>query len=228
MIQAAGRIARRDVLRRAGAGITALPLAALGAAGCQSGRPPLVDFAEGPRNFLASDYESVFSRWTRHARLVSANEGNIIEAWATLKSWEFREAYLERYAQAYALSPDDRSSLWQSELAKLRGVYDFHLTVQTTDFQWNDLHERDSPWRVILVDGTGDELHPDEINRLRLPVPYEQVFFPHRTAFTKAYAVRFARPAGDDTARFGGEATGELTLRITGPLGRVEMAWHAR
>lgn len=215
-----GDPSRRTVLSALGAGFC-LPTLCL--AGCRSGRPPSVDFSEGSRNFLPDDYRDVFDRWTRHARLLSANEGAVIEAWATLKSWEYREAYVEKFAASYSLSREDKAALRAAEIQKARQFYDFHLTVQTTDFRWNDLHKRDSTWRISLSDGTGDEIYPEDVEQLRLPAPYELVFFPERTAFSRAYSVRFDKPDPESL----GPVSGELILRITGPMGGIALNWRA-
>ena len=219
-------VSRRACLGAVVGGIGLLP--AMGQlAGCRSSRPKPVDFSETPRHFDPDNYREVFDRWTRHARLVSANEGAIIELWATLKSWEFREAYVEKYAQAYALSREDKASLRTAEMEKARSFYDFHLTVQTTDFRWKDLQKRDSTWRISLNDGTGDETFPSDVESMKLPVPYELVFFPEKTAFSRSYSVRFDKPETSEPGN-AGPVSGELALRVAGPLGNVQVSWIAK
>jgi hypothetical protein len=227
-VAAAFEFPRRGILRIVACGLTGAPAATLFGTGCRSGQPTLVDFSETSRNFLASDYAEVFSRWTRHERLVSANEGTIIELWGTLKSWEFREAYVEKYAQVYALSPNDKAALLASELKKSKSGFEMHLTVQTSDYRSNDLEKSESPWRLSLVDGTGDEIFKNEIEGLRLPVPYEEAFFPEKTSFSRAYTVVFDRETTKDRPQFGGAASGEITLRVRGPLGGVELTWQSK
>lgn len=222
----AGEVSRRGALKRAGWAVAAFGAFAQG--GCRSGRPVLMDFNEGPRSFVASDYREVFGLWTRHERLVSANEGTIIEMWATLKSWEYREAYVQKYAQTYAMSSEAKAGLRASELKKCKEIYELHLTVQTSDYRSNDLEKNDSPWRLSLVDGTGDEIFPKEVESLRLPIPYEEAFFPEKTSFSRAYTARFDREAPSQTSGFGGAASGEITLRARGPLGGIELTWTAK
>ena len=221
-------VPRRGILRGFACGVGGGAAATLFGIGCRSGQPTLVDFSETSRSFLASDYPEVFRRWTRHERLVSANEGTIIELWGTLKSWEFRDAFVEKYAQVYALSPSDKSTLLASELKKSKSVFELHLTVQTSDYRSNDLEKRESPWRLSLVDGTGDEIFKNEIESRRLPVPYEEAFFPEKTSFSRAYTVVFEREANGEGAQFGGATSGEITLRVRGPLGGVELTWQSK
>ena len=222
----AREVSRRAFLKRLG--LAGAACWSFSQVGCRSGRPVLLDFSEGPRSFVASDYWEVFNQWTRHERLVSANEGTIIEIWATLKSWEYREAYVQKYAQMYALSTAAKAGLRASELKKCKESYELHLTVQTSDYRSNDLEKNDSPWRLSLVDGTGDEIFQKEVEALRLPIPYEEAFFPEKTSFSRAYTARFDREEPSQTFGFGGAASGEITLRGRGPLGGIELTWQAK
>lgn len=209
--------------------MTARPLAVLlvaAAIGCAAPKPVYVDFSEARKNFRARDYQAVFDAWTRHAKVVQ-DVGTVIEAWVTLKSWEWRQAYIETYAETYRLPDEERATLNTAQLDAWRRQYEFHVVAQTTDHRWNDLEQKASPWRVTLVDGAGSEIAPTSIEVLRLPEIYENQFFPKRTPFSRTYAIRFDR-SGPSAEDFGGPETGRITLRIAGPLGTAEMAWLAR
>jgi hypothetical protein len=187
-----------------------------------------VDFSEVPRVFRGDDYDRVRSNWTRQGRLLR-DFGTAFEVWAVFKGHEFRQAYVERYADLYGISEASRVELRQSQIEAAGRGYEFHVTAQSSNYKWNDLEDRESTWRVSLLDGTGAELSPDEVRLLQLPEPYEVTFFPNRTAFTRTYAIRFARPERDAQGRrWIGAESGRLTMRIAGPLGRVELAWQAR
>src|SRR5262249_46802865 len=151
----------------------------LSAAGCASQKPVLVDFSETPRDYSAKDYPGVYRRWTRHERALKDFDV-ALEMWATFKSWDFREAYIERYAAIYGLSEADRSTLRQAQLETFRHGYEFHVTAQATVYKWNDLEKANSAWRVTLVDAVGHELTPEYIRVEKLPDAYESVFFPNR------------------------------------------------
>src|SRR6476661_2775627 len=90
----------------------------LGAAGgaCVKDKQMRVDFSETPRDYLAKDYDGVLERWTRH--------DVAHEVWATFKSWDFREAYIERYASIYSLSEADRATLRQAQLEDFRHAFE--------------------------------------------------------------------------------------------------------
>jgi hypothetical protein len=195
-------------------------------AACASARPQTVDFSEAERSYRATDYGAVHDAWTRHAKLVQ-DIGTVIEIWATLKSWDFRQAYMAKYAKVYDLAEAERESLEKSQLETARVVYEIHLVAQSTNDRWIDLASKRSPWRLTLLDGTGAELAPTTIKAERLPDAYEGEFFPSRTPFSRTYTVRFVRPEGGGEA-FVGPQSGRLILRLAAPVGKVEVAWEAR
>ena len=195
-------------------------LAAGVAGGCMQKRLP-VDFTETPRGYVSKDYERVYDRWTRHE--VAYDDVDVaLEVWATYKSWDFREAYIERYAAVYNLSEADEKALTEAQHGLLRAAYEFHFTAQSTQYKWNDLEKANSPWRATLIDALGHELTPEYIKVVKLPDAYEESFFPSRTPFTKTYAIRFAVPADGS---FAGTKSGSIRLRFASPLGRLELAW---
>jgi hypothetical protein len=199
-------------------------------AGVANGCAPVtryVDFSETKRNFRAEDYGHEIAVWSRHDKAWVVYQGTVIEAWAAYKSWEFRQAYVERYAQAYNLSEAERVALLNSQREAARQSYEFHVAVQMTNYKWNDLDKETSAWRVALVDGTGVEIAPRRIELLRLPELYESQFFPNRTEFSQSYLIRFNR-AEAEAAGFVGPASGRITLRIASPLGKAELVWQSK
>jgi hypothetical protein len=192
--------------------------------GCASSAKP-VDFSETIRDYRPSDYAAVYRNWTRYGKLVGIDVGTIIEAWATYKSWDFRQAYVANYASIYDLSDSDRETLKRAQLEASRSNFEFHVAVQMTNDKWNDLERKSSPWRVTLLDGAGAELGPT-IRIAKLPEIYESEFFPNRTEFTRIYQISFAVP--NSGAPFAGAASGRLTLRIASPAGRIEYVWESK
>jgi hypothetical protein len=203
----------------------ALLLAAALVAGCGPPKPRLVDFSETPRNFRGKDYRAVYDLWTRHDKLLYGT-ASALEVWVTYKSWEFREAFIEHYADVYGLPAADRSSLRASQLEAAREGYEFFVTAQTGQFEWNDLDKKSSAWRISLIDGAGREILPESVEPPHLPDAFITEFFPDRTPFSRSYVVHFVAPvAGSD---FGGAHTGRLTLAIASPLGRANLTWQSR
>jgi hypothetical protein len=199
----------------------ALPLTGL--LSCATNQNVRVDFSETRRAYLPTDYGTVYGRWTRHDYAMH-DADKALEVWATLKSWDFREAYVEHYASLYALSDADRETLRKGQLDSLHKYYEFHVTTQSAEFDWNDLEKDKTAWRVTLVDALGHELSPEPIKIQRLPDAYEREFFPSKTPFTKTYSIRFLTKATGD---FAGAQTGELTLRFLSPVGRLDLVWKS-
>jgi hypothetical protein len=209
--------------RRRRPGARLLLAAAVFAAACAARKQVAVDFSETPHHYVAKDYERVYTRWTRHEQVL--READVaLEVWATFKSWDFREAFVERYAAIYSLSEGDHATLRDAEQKASRVAYEFHVTAQSTNFKWNDLEKSSSAWRTTLVDALGHELTPEAIKILKLPDAYEREFFPRKTPFTKTYAIRFVVPT--EGSEFSGVRSGAITLRILSPIGRVELEWR--
>jgi hypothetical protein len=192
---------------------------------CIKDKQTRVDFSETPRDYLAKDYEGVFERWTRHE--VAQHEVDIaLEVWATFKSWDFREAYIERYASIYSLTEADRATLRQAQLEAFRHAFEFTMSALSSEYRWNDLEKASSAWRVTLIDALGHELAPEPIQVEKLPDAYQREFFPSakpfEKAFTKTYKIRFVMPA---TGEFAGVQSGAITLRIASPIGRIDLVW---
>jgi len=213
-------------MRRAAFAALAVGCQVLCGAGCKE-VPVRVDFSEAPREYVSEDYSHVYERWTRHQ--IAMHETDIaLEAWATFKSWDFREAYVERYSSIYSLPESDRASLRRAQLEAYRQSYEFTVTTLSAQYEWNDLEKARSAWRVTLVDALGHEISPDEIKVEKLPDAYEREFFParddFRKAFEKTYRIRFGVPASGD---FAGPKSGGITLRIASPIGRLDLTWQA-
>ena len=195
--------------------------------GCAAPKPVIVDFSEAAREYQSRDYPDVYRRWTRHQVVRYEIADDALEAWATLKAWDFREAYVEHYAAVYNLSDTDKRALRAAQLESARDAYEFHVTAQSTNYKWNDLERRSSAWKVTLVDGAGHELAPESVRLEKLPDPYEIEFFPAKGPFTRTYAIRFVKPVATDGKQpdFVGPRSGSLTLRIASPVGRLELTW---
>ena len=190
---------------------------------CQSDKAARVDFSETPRNYISNDYTEVYEQWTRHDFVMHDVE-KAMEVWATFKSWDFREAYIERYAAIYSLSEAERGKLRAGQKDALHRTYEFHLTSQSANYKWNDLEKASSPWVVTLLDALGHELQAQPIKVEKLPEAYELEFFPAKTPFSKTYNVRFESPPSSD---FVGIKSGSIILRIASPLGRIELTWRS-
>ena len=209
-------------------GVSLCACALVAAGGCITGRAPAVDFSEASKSYRSEDYPEVYDAWTRHAKLV-ADVGTVLEMWATLESWDFRQASWPSTRRLDDLQDGERDALAKSEHDTARSVYEIHLVAQSTTDKWNDWSRRNSTWRIALLDGTGAELSPSSIKAKKLPEIYVLEFFPRRTpVYPDLYrALRLSLAL----RRWGpvvGAASGRLVLRIASPIGKVEATWEAR
>jgi hypothetical protein len=205
--------------RSAGLLVSAL----VGAAGCT---PSRINLAEGPREYVAMDYDSVLRQWTRTTQLTSLNAmDNVLTVSATYESWDFRWAYTVRYAEDYRLSVDQRHALLERSLAETRDHHEFYLALYAQKHKWNDLTAEHPAWIVRLIDDAGTETAPSEIQVIKRPNALELTYFPYTTPWRSAFRLTFPRVRGDGRATIPSDARW-FGLRFAGPQGNQEMVWE--
>lgn len=225
MTPAATRTPRSPAWRKRQGALTLI--VALGAGlgvSCVTRAPVVVEFGTPSHRFHSSDYEQVYQRWTRHETVLHETD-TALEAWATYRSSEFREAFVARYADAYQLDANETDRLRQAQHDAGTVSYDFILTTQSNNYKWNDLEKKNSPWRVSLIDGAGHVITPDELREERFPDLFQQAFYPSKTPFSKTYSIRFNHSVEHDEV-FLGERSGSLTMRLAGPYGHLDLVWR--
>ena len=201
----------------------AFAIALLGAPACASST---VSLSEGPREYVAVDYDSVLKKWTRSAQLTSLNAmDNVLTVSATYESWDFRWAYAVRYAEDYRLTVDQRHALLERSLAETRERHEFYLALYAQKHKWNDLTDEHPAWIVRLVDDAGTETAPSEIQVIRKPNAIELTYFPYTTPWRSAFRLTFPRVRADGRPTIPPEARW-FGLRFAGPQGNQEVVWE--
>jgi hypothetical protein len=189
--------------------------------------PPL-SLRPEPRSFTGGDYERVYEAWTREAHDFAFRRlSNVLHVTATFQSYEFRWAYVVRYAEDHGLQTDYRTDMLRASLDDARDNHRFFVTLAGQDFRESDLTHHRSAWRVLLVDEHGEQTIPVEIEKVRRPGAAERAYFPsvspQRHAFRVAFPAR--RPDGSETIP---HDTRSVILRFTGAAGTVDLAWEFR
>ena len=198
-------------------------VAALAMGGCAT---QTVNVAEGPREYVATDYDAVLGRWTRTERLFALSElETYLTATATFESWDFRWAYVVRYVQDYRLTIDQRKKLLEKALDETRAKHQFFVALYGGERKYNDLTKPDSAWIVRLIDDTGNETAPQEIVSIRKPNALERSYFPYNTTFRQAFRIRFPRVASDGKPTISPQAKW-FGLRFAGAQGNSELVWQ--
>ncbi len=211
------------------ASVTPVALAAfavLSASLVSACRTPAVGLGEGPREYVASDYEIVLKTWTRSQQLTTVNAmDNVLTVTATYESWDFRWAYTVRYAEDYRLTVDQRHALLERSLAETRDAHEFYVALYAEKHKWNDLTAKEPAWIVRLTDDEGTETAPSEIQTIKKPGAIELTYFPYSSPWRSAFRITFpkvradGRPTISPAARWFG-------LRFAGAQGNQELIWE--
>jgi len=178
------------------------------------------------RAFTPRDYERVYREWTRSTEAYSIERfTDVLRATATWQGWEFRWAYVVRYAKDYSLSTERRQELLRETLADAAVNHRFFITMAGSRVRETDLTSSQSAWRLLLISSDGRSVSPSGIEKLNRPGAVERAYFPSVSPWRLAFRVAFPTVA-DDGAPLFGEGADRATLRFTGALGTVDLDWE--
>src|SRR6185369_8760851 len=153
---------------------------------------------EGAREYVATDYDGVLRQWTRSAQLTSLESmDNVLTVTATYESWDFRWAYAVRYSEDYRLTIAQRHALLERSLAETRNRHEFYVALYAEKHKWNDLNADQPAWIVRLIDDSGTETAPSEIQTIRRPGAIELTYFPYTSPWRSAFRISFPRVRAD-------------------------------
>ncbi len=186
---------------------------------------PQVSLLEGPREYVPTDYDEVLSRWTRTGSVLAISEiDSRLTVTATYESWDFRWAYVSRYAADYRLTVQERQSLLDSTLADSRTHHQFYIALYGEHRRELDLSRKKSAYVVRLVDSNGDETSPDDISWIRAPGVLERTYFPYTSPWRLAFRLRFPTEVnGHPTIAPDAQWFG---LRFAGAEGNQDITWE--
>jgi hypothetical protein len=191
-------------------------------AGCAE---PTVSLGTGAREYVPGDYSQVLKRWTRDLNVIALSElEHKLTVTATFESWDFRWAYVVRYADDYRLTVEQRHELLERTLAETADNHEFFVALYGTNWRWTDLSRPTSAWIVRLIDDQGNETAPSKIESIVKPGPLEERYFPYTSVWRRAFRIRFPRYNGDGRPSI---ATSALWfgLRFAGAEGNGELRW---
>ncbi len=191
--------------------------------GCGGAGP--LPMQPAPRAFTPLDYDSVYERWTRDADDFSFGRlENVLTASATFESWEFRWAYVVRYANDFSLDTDVRTQMMRATLEDAEENHRFFVSIIGRKWREADLASTTSAWRVVLVDPTGNPTVPVSIERIENPSAAVQTYFRRATIFRRSFRLVFPIRRSDGSATIPPDST-YVILRFTGALGTVDLRW---
>lgn len=185
-----------------------------------------VGLNEGPREYVATDYETVLRHWTRSVELTNVTQmDNVLNVSSTYESWDFRWAYVVRYSEDYRLTIDQRHDLLERSLAETREHHTFYVALYAEKYKWNDLTAAQPAWIVRLIDDEGTETAPSEIEPIKRPGAIELTYFPYTTPWRSAFRIRFPKVRGDGRPTISSAARW-FGLRFAGAQGNDELVWE--
>lgn len=204
----------------------AAAIALLTVPSCFSGPKP-VSLREGPREYVGADYDSILKRWTRAERLYSfQGVDDVLSVNVTFEAWDFRWAYVIRYAEDYRLTIEQRRDLLVNALNDSRKYHQFYVALYGARFRESDLTAEKPAWVVRLADDKGHVTAPEQILPIKKPGVLERTYFPYTSPFRQVFRIRF--PASSGGAPTIGADAGIAALRFSGPLGNLELDWALR
>jgi hypothetical protein len=187
---------------------------------------PKVRLNEGPREYVANDYESVLRLWTRSAQFTSLDTtDNVLTVTATYESWDFRWAYVVRYAEDYRLTVDQRKALLERSLTETRDTHEFFVALYAQKHKWNDLTAEQPAWIVRLIDDEGTETAPSDIQAIKKPGAIEITYYPYTSPWRSAFRLTFPKVRADGRRTVSPESRW-FGLRFAGPQGNQEIVWE--
>jgi hypothetical protein len=102
--------------------------------------------------------------------------------------------------------------------------HQFYVALQAQKYKWNDLNAEQPAWIVRLIDDTGMETAPSEIQTIRKPGAIELTYFPYTSPWRSAFRISFPRVRADGRPTIPGAARW-FGLRFAGPQGNQEIVW---
>ncbi len=194
----------------------------IGMAGCAR---PLVGMAMEPRSFEPSDYQEVFTTWSRDLYLYPVNGlHNVITARATYLSHEFRSAYVVRVAHDFRLSSAEHQDLLRSELQAQEENHEFFVTVMSGIKGSDELDPKEGPWHIHLEDDKGQKIAPIEVLEIKKPSANETKYFDFDVQQRKAYRIIFPVIAQDGQPILT-KSTRFFSLMFSSALGQGDLRW---
>jgi hypothetical protein len=196
---------------------------AMAAAGCSSHALRLKPQA---RSFTQQDYQRIYEAWTRtEDEFAFGRLQNVLHVTATFESWEFRWAYVIRYAHDHSLETEARQKMLRASLADAQQQHRFFVTLAGQNYDQSELTSDKSAWRVLLVDERGRTTVPTGIREVDRPGAAEKRYFPSISPFRHAFRIVFPAQHPDGSPTIPADAE-YILLRFTGANGTVDLRWE--
>lgn len=186
--------------------------------------PLPVHLADSAQSFQSRDYERIFDQWTRETQAYNLDTlENALTVSSTYRSWEFRQAWVQRYAEDYRLTDEEVAALLDEQWEEHEAGHQFLVATTATKTKWADLAREDSPWVVALINDRQQEMSPRSIERVE-DCAQMLTYYPFISVFRSTFLITFPRtlPDGADILD---PKIGSFSLLFSGALGKAELVW---
>jgi hypothetical protein len=185
--------------------------------GCTGWRDYLGSYLEiGKERGLSEEYLSSLQKWTREETAYS-QFATSFHISATYKSDAFNRAFMKEQARFLNLTQEDRAKREVVQRQSTSDFTEFFFYAYTALRSANDFGDRNSTWRIFLLDEKGRQIDPLEIRKVEREqvTPLIESFFPYvQKYFGYGYHLRFPR-----------QPSSPLKLVFTSHVGRIELNW---
>ena len=116
---------------------------------------------------------------------------------ATYESWEFRWAYVVRYAQDFRLTVEQRRVLLDKTLAQTQDHHNFYVAPLRGEPPLDRSLAAEQRVDCAAIDSDGNETRADEPSRSSEPGAIERTYFPYTSVWRQAFRIQFPKTASD-------------------------------
>ena len=183
--------------------------------GCSSLKGYMEGYIEiGKERGMSEEYLNSLQRWTRDQTAYSEFETRFYIS-ATYKSEAFNQAFSKEQARLLLLNKEEKERREGIQRQAATDFTEIFFYAYTAERSANDFGERNSTWRVFLLDSAGRQIDPLEIRKVDKITPALESFFPYINKYYGfCYNVKFPRQSGQD-----------LRLVFTSHLGKIALTW---
>ncbi len=186
---------------------------------------PRVSLERKEHTFEAEDYWEAYERWTREQRAFSLRHmRDMLAVTATFESWEFRWAYVTRFASDYSLTRKEKQEALTTSLQDARKHHRFFVTMAGSVYREADLTDRSASWRVLLMSPKHrTAIEPEAIERISRPTALVKTYFP--SISSQRWAFRISFPVEVDGQPTLPADADKAVLRFSSAEGKVDLVW---
>ena len=130
-----------------------------------------------------------------------------------------------RFAKDYRLTVPQRQLRLKEKLAEISKNHEFFVALYGSNQKYNDLTRTDSAWIVRLIDSTGNETAPSQIERIKKPNTLQRRYYPYNTVWRRSFRIRFPRKNRKKQSTISPDAKW-VGLRFAGAMGNTDLIWE--